>query len=292
MLVPKLIVGIAAAVALALGATARATEFRDIQPRQPKPGDDAKVYTLAVLPLYSPREVLRQFGPLTRTLSAKTGLRIQLVVPSDFDNHIAKVRSGQVDFSYQNPVVHALCMDRANVLATAVMGGEDKFRGIIIARGDAGIDSVDAIVGKRISIVSRTSAGGYYSQVMTCLMHGIDIDKQCQVASATANKQENVILDVYEKRADVGFIRESALHMLDAQIDPAQLKVVAQTEALPHWAFAANKDLPEQIVARVQELLLSLTAEAPEMKAAKLDAFLKGENTLYEGLRHLVAEPR
>jgi phosphonate transport system substrate-binding protein len=225
---------------------------------------------------------------LARLLTKKIGVDIQLVVPSSFANHVSLVRSGQVDFSYQNPVIFAKCMGELKGIGTAIKGGEDSFRGIIIVRKDSGIKKVEDLVGKSVCIVAPTSAGGFFSQKLYCLMNGVDLDKDCKVSVVPGNKQENVILNVFSKKVDVGFIRESALHRVDGKIDGSQIVVIAKTVPLPNWTFAANKKVPEHIIKRVSKILLSLGADSPALKAAKLDGFMKTDLGKFEGLRQLL----
>ena len=121
-------------------------------------------------------------------------------------------------------------------------------------------------------------------------MNGVNLDKDCKVSVVPGNKQENVILSVFNKKMDVGFIRESALHRIDDKINASQIIVVAKTVPLPNWTFAANKKVPEHIVKRISKILLSLGADSPVLQSAKLDGFMKTDPSKFEGLRQLLSK--
>ncbi|MCI0469216.1 MAG: PhnD/SsuA/transferrin family substrate-binding protein, partial [Nitrospirae bacterium] len=67
-----------------------------------------KTIKVAVLPLYSAITLYDRYEPLMRYLSEKTGYEFKLVIPKDFEDFMRVVKSGNVDFSYQNPYIFAL----------------------------------------------------------------------------------------------------------------------------------------------------------------------------------------
>ncbi len=226
-------------------------------------------YKLSMLPLYSSIEINKKIGILSEYLSQKTGLKIEPVVTSDFSQYENKIKNGSIDFGYENPLVYTLVSDRHEV----IVSDKNKFRGIIIARTDSGISTLEDLRGKKVSIVGLRSAGGYLSQKLTLMEAGIHVDTDCNIIEAVDNKQENVILSVYAREADAGFIRESALHKVDKFIAVSQIKIIKNCEMIPGWAFSIKKTLPEQIKQKIQAALLALQPNAPVLQALKIQAF-------------------
>ena len=107
-------------------------------------------------------------------------------------------------------------------------------------------------------------------------------------SGSQGNKQENVILDVFSKKVDVGFIRESALHRVDKVIDPSKIKVLAKTTWLPNWVFAVHKSVPSSVVEKIREALLSLPAGSPVLKAAHLQGFVEPDRQALNQLQKVV----
>jgi len=245
-----------------------------------------QVYRMSMLPRHAPEEIMRRIAPLAEYLSSSAGVRLEPVVEGNFAEYEKKIRSGRIQVGYQNPMVYARVSDVHEVLATAVVSmGGDRFRGIIISHADSAVHGLEDILGKSVCIVGRTSAGGYLSQKLSAKRKGIDVLKDCTLFEAVDNKQENVIFSVYMGEADVGFIRESALHMADRYIPAAKIRVVAECAWLPNWALSVSRGMPPAQKAALKKALLALKAGSPVLKAMKIQGFNDASDKAYNPVR-------
>ncbi|HEA83952.1 MAG TPA: phosphate/phosphite/phosphonate ABC transporter substrate-binding protein, partial [Thermodesulfobacterium geofontis] len=223
---------------------------------------------VAILPLYSPLTIYKKFDPLMRYLSKKTGYEFKLVIPKDFEEFIKIVSEGKVHFSYQNPYVYALIAKKYPLKVLVITVGEEcevnnvkkvcggkAFRGVIIVRKDSSIGSVKDLRGKKIFIVSPYSAGGFLSQRLFLEKKGFNVYKDFRLVDA--KRQEKVIIGVYRKEADAGFVREAALSVFSQEVDMTKIKVLAFTEYLPNWPFCAVNVDPK-LAKKVKDLLIHL----------------------------------
>jgi phosphonate transport system substrate-binding protein len=238
-------------------------------------------YKLSMLPLYSPEEINRRISIIADYLTKKTGARIEGVVNSDFTQYENSLKNGSIEFGYENPYVYTLVSSTHEVLAM----DQDTFGGIIIARTDSGLSTLKDVRGKKISIVGKKSVGGYLSQKLSLMEAGINVDTDCSLTEAVANKQENVILAVYTGEADAGFIRESALHQVDNYISSSQIKVISVCAKLPGWAFSVKKTLPAKLKQDIQAALLALKQNDPVLQAFKIESFKSATDTDYDSVR-------
>jgi phosphonate transport system substrate-binding protein len=248
-----------------------------------------KTYNFAVLPRFFPIVILERFGPLADYLADEAGIDVEFVMPRNFSDYIDMARKGKILFSYQNPVVFAKISEYVKPLAIASKGAhKTRFRGIIIVRTDSGINTIADLKGKLVSIVSLQSVGGYISQKDFLAQNGISVKTDIVVREATDNKQENVILDVYSKKTTAGFIRESALHRMDKVIEPAKIKVLAETSWLPNWVFSAHKSVEADVTDTIQSALLNLPANSRVLKAAGLEGFVAPDPRAIKNVRKMV----
>jgi phosphonate transport system substrate-binding protein len=249
----------------------------------------AEDYKLSMLPRYFPKRIRSMIDPLAEYLAQKTGLAIKPVLTKDFTEYENRIKSGDIAIGYENPLVYAKVSKAHEVLAMAIKGvGGDKFRGIVIARPDSGIESIRDLRHKKIMIVGKTSAGGFLSQKITLSENGINAERDCAIEEASDNKQENVIISVSIGDVDAGFIRESALHVADKYIQPGSIMVVSNCAWLPNWAFSVDRDLPDEVKSKIKNAVLQLKKEGPVLKAMQLDGFRPAMDSQYDILRKLI----
>lgn len=256
------------------------------------------VIKIAVLPLYSATTIYERYDPLIRYLSENTGHEFKLYIPKNFEDFISVVKSGKVDFSYQNPYVYALIDKEYKLTPLVTTIGEDiedaqsskktravsddKFRGVIITRHDSPIKKVEDLKGKRVLITSPKSAGGFLSQKIFLNSRGIDPERDMILIDS--KRQENVIVGVYRGEADAGFVRESALVVWKDSVDMSKIKVLEYTEVLPNWPFASSKDTNPQLAKKVRSLLINLKDEGI-LKSAGIKGFKEATDAIFEPLK-------
>ena len=249
-------------------------------------------YTLSMLPRYSPEEIMKRITPLADYLTRKTGLTITPVISRDFKEYTLRLRRGNITIGYENPYIYTLVSQEHEAIAKAVKGKSgDRFRGIIITRIDSNIVEIGDLKGKTVSIVSKTSAGGFLSQKATLQKYGFNLDKDLELIEALDNKQENVLLSVYYGDVDAGFIRESALHIADNYLAPGQIKVIKRTEWLPNWALSVNKKIAPVIRQSIKKALLELQNSDTVLKALKIKRFKKVTDAEYNIVRRAAGLP-
>ena len=246
----------------------------------------AETLRLSMLPLYSPGQIKQMITPLAEYLSQRTGHKIEVVIAGDFSRYEKSLKNGATDIGYENPYIYALVSQTHEAVAMALKGKDKgRFRGIIIARQDSGLSTPTDLRGKQIAIVGYSSAGGYLSQKLTLMNAGLNVETDMQIMEAADNKQENVILDVYTKEADAGFIKETALHQVDSYIAISQIRVIAQCAWLPNWAVSLKKSLPEDLKKEFQAALLDLQVGHPVLQALKINSFRYAEDEDYNSVR-------
>ncbi len=255
-----------------------------------------KTYKIAILPQYPEEVWTEQLQPLADYLSAETGENFELAFADNFEDHAQRMMAGEFEFGYQNPVVYAKISDETEFIAMALKdpvksGHADKFRGCIFTRVEDNKMVVPDLIdlpGKKVVIVSYNAAGGYVSQMIT--LNEMEIDTSTtEFYEAEDNKHKNVVLDVYEGRADAGFVRESTMGMFDDELeDPYKLTVLKRTAWMPNWAFCAHKDVDPELVAQVKEALLKLPPESKEIEAALLTGFTEVDEEEFTKLKEYV----
>jgi phosphonate transport system substrate-binding protein len=247
----------------------------------------AQEYVLSILPRYYPERLTAMMTPLAEYLSAQTGEKVRLELSKDFTDYENKIKSGAIDIGYENPLIfsHVTTAHEAIAMAVDKDGGE-KFRGIVISRPDSGIKQLADLTGKKVMIVSDTSAGGYLSQNLSLIKSSVD-RKGINFVTAAENRQENVIISVSVGDVDAGFIRESALNIANQYIAPGSIAKIVETEWLPNWALSIKRDMPPQFRQKLLTALLALKEDSPVIKAIGITRFRQASDNDYAVMKGL-----
>jgi phosphonate transport system substrate-binding protein len=232
--------------------------------------------TFAMLPQMSNTELFMCWNSLLKYVEKQTGLHFTQIFPHNFTEHINLCREGKIDFAYSNPLTYVQMAPKAGErphghrsMAIAVEPHGPVFYGEFIVRVDnVDIKKFQDIKGKHGWIVGYESAAGYLYQKGYALDQGIDLVRDCFLTASPGNKQEKVILAVYNRETGFGCVRNGMREKLKDRIDLDQIKILAETERYPSWVFSAYDELNPEIVKKVKLALLRAPAEL--FKKAKL----------------------
>jgi phosphonate transport system substrate-binding protein len=255
------------------------------------PGIAGAEIKLGLLPRLSAVEMTAMFMPLAEYLSRETGEKVSLVIPRDFEAFKASTAGGQIDMGFSNPLVYVQLKKNDAAMAPLGLASEKagtKFRGIIIARKDSGIDTIADLKGKKLIFVDKDSAAGHVFQMLTLSKAGLNVQTDF-IKLPFAKKHDNVALAVFNKAADAGGIREDDLEKMKDKVDLSQIKIVAYTDYYPNWPLFSTGKMNKDVAAKVKAALLKLkpnSAEAQQVAGpAKITGFAPIADKEFDMLR-------
>jgi len=255
------------------------------------PGVAAAEIKFGILPRLSAVEMTTMFNPLADYLSKETGEKVTLVIPKDFDAFKETVKAGQVDIGFSNPLIYVQLKKNVNIdplaLSSEIKGGI-KFRGIIVARKDSGIEKLQDLKGKKLIFVEKDSAAGYIFQMLLLSKAGLDVQKDF-TQLPFAKKHDNVMMAVFNKAADAGGIREDDFDKMKDKVDLSQMRIIGYSDYFPNWPLFATPKLAKGAEAKIKAALLKLKPNDPRSEAvlgaAKLNGFVAVSDKDYDELR-------
>ena len=255
------------------------------------PGSAAAELKLGILPRLSAVELSGMFTPLADYLTKETGEKVSLVIPKDFEAFKAAVTAGQLDLGFANPLIYVQVKKGPGIeplaLAAEPKAGT-KFRGIIVARKDSGIEKVQDLKGRKLIFVEKDSAAGYIFQMLLLNKAGLDVEKDFTTLPF-AKKQDNVMMAVFNKSADAGGIREDDFDKMKEKVDLSQMRIVAYTDYFPNWPVFSTQKMSKAAAEKVRAALVKLKPNDPQSEkvlgAAKLSGFVPVSDKDYDQLR-------
>ena len=258
----------------------------------------AQKVTYAYLPQYSKAVSLERHQDLIAFIKKETGLDIVQVFPKDFDDHMRKVGSDEIDISFSNPFVYIRIARQYDARAFARIiekEGKDMFRGEICVLKDSQLQTLADLKGKRIMAVSESSAGGYLFQRGMLKEAGIDPDEDLTIDFVQgAGKQEEAFLAVYSGGYDACFVREGTrTEVMKDQVDISKVRVLAYTPFYPGWVYAGRKGLDPSVLDKIRSAMLKLDLSDPEHKAilekANFVKVVPSEDKDFDSIRELAS---
>ena len=243
------------------------------------------------LPHLTVAELQAMYTPLVEYLARETGEKVVLVIPKDFKAFEDAVKAGQIDVGLANPLVYVQLKNHLNIDPLALISEAQsgtRLRGIMIVRKDSGISRLQDLKGKKISFVDKDSGAGYMFQVLLLSRAGLDVKNDVAMLPFAKN-HDNVALAVFNKTADAGGIRESAMEKMKDKVDLAQLRIVGYTDYFPNWPVFSTPKLNKETAAKIQAALLKLKPNDPQnekiLGRAKLTGFIAVADKEYDDLR-------
>ncbi len=250
------------------------------------PSSAAEFYTFGVLPRYSPVKMYRMVSPLASYLQRKTGLLLRVRPYSTFDAFFDEARKGKVAISFQDPVVALRLGSQMEPLAVVVGDAHgERTRGMVVVSKGSGIVRLRDLRGKRVAVVSFSSAGGFVSEGISLADAGINPFTYIKPYQAVKNLQENVILDVAMGNAAAGFVEEGVgKDLLERLSLGNSVKVLGYTAWVPRWTICVSRDLPKQLKIDILNALLTLPEKDPALKALGIKGFVPAYKVDFERL--------
>jgi len=244
-----------------------------------------------ILPRLSAVELYSMFSPLAEYLTRETGEKVSIVIPRNFDAFKAAVNAGQIDIGFANSLIYVQLKREVELVPLAVaaeLKAGIKFRGIIIARKDSGIENIGYLRGKKMIFVEKDSAGGHIFQMFLLSKVGLDAHRDF-IILPFAKKHDNVVMAVYNRAADAGGLREDDLALMKDKVDLSQLKIVGFTDYYPNWPLFATSRLGKDSAEKIQAALLKLKPHAANsvriLGRARLTGFAPVQDKDYDQLR-------
>ena len=255
------------------------------------PAGKRAVLIFGVLPMYNPHRLYETFGPLVEYLDRHVpDITITLEASRSYEEYEKKLASRHFAFALSNPyqTINSL---QYGYRVFAKMGEDDKFRGLIIVRKDSSINTVADLKGKIISFPAPTGLAATMMPLYYLHTHGLDVNQD--IKRLFSGSLESSIMNVYLGKSAAGGTWLPAWQAFverNPQI-AAEFEVKWETPSLLNNGLVARDDVPQEIVDKVQSLLLALPTheEGRQLLAAlPLTRFESATDATYQPVRDFV----
>lgn len=216
-------------------------------------------------------------------LEKETGYYFTTGVPTSYVAVVEAFGTKKADVAVVNTFSYLLANEKYGAearLRVVRAGAETTYKGQIIARTDAGINSIQDIHGKPMAYVDPSSTSGYILPKALLDNNGIKPSE-----TVFAMKHDNVVTMVYQRQVSAGAtfysppdeqtgeIRDARFRVLKQFPDVAeQVKIIAFTADIPNDPFIFRADLPDIKKDKITKALLKFV-ETPEGEEALFEIY-------------------
>lgn len=257
-----------------------------------RPSSTVQEYTFAVHPLHNPELLYSLFAPLMTRLAEHVGggASFRLVASRDYKAFETRLMAGAFDFALPNPYQTLRALQHG-YRVFAKEADDDEFRGLIVVRRDAEIETPEDLVGRTISYPAPTAVAATLMVKFFLQSHGLPIHR---TRSIYVGSQESAISSVFLRASDAGGTWTAPwgpFLAANPNLRPA-LEVRWRTDALVNNGVVARMDVPDAVTGRVRDVLIGLgeSASGRELLATMaIPGFEAATARTYEPVRDFIA---
>ena len=271
----------------------RSSDYTPVFGDAPAVAAAAPTYRFAIFPMHSSLRLLDVYQPLAEAINRRgAGFTVQIESSRDFASLESKIRHRQVQLALLNPY-EAIEAERSGYRIFAKMGGDDRMRGIIVVRKDAGIRSVGDLRGAAISFPSPTALAATMMTKMFLRQHGLNVEEES--SPQYVGSQDSAVMNVYQGLTKAGCTWPPTWDFIEREQPEvvAALEVKWQTDSLPSLAVLARDDVPAEHQRVIGDVLFGLHDSAEGQKILRrmgIPRYEPASSAVYDPVRRFVED--
>ena len=227
---------------------------------------------MAFVPSGESQTILQSGNQVAHLLEVATGYRFESFVATSYAGVIEAMGAGRADIGWLNSFSYVIAHQKygVEVRLVTVRFGLPYYRAEIIAQSASGINSLADLKGKRFAFVDPASTSGYLFPLAGLKKAGYDPAKFFG-QTVFAGSHNNVVLAVYQGRAEAGAVFEDARASVQKTLPDVmqKLKVIWKSDPIPNDTVSFRKDLPADVKDRVSTALLRFSQDPVGLEALK-----------------------
>jgi phosphonate transport system substrate-binding protein len=238
---------LALALALALAAGAGAAEG--------SPGVE-KAYTFAIVPQVPPHKLAMQWLPVVERVSALSGVKLAFVTAPSMDDFYKRSVAREYEFALENPLTYVRTESGYTAFARQARA---RLVGLIFVPKESPLKSLCELKGKRFAVGSH---GAFVASVvpMHALQQECSLDLRRDVQIVVTGAQDMVFPALLAGRADALGVNQRIYDMQPQDVQE-RFRVLYRTRDFSNLPFVARRDVPADVVKKVQAALVALKGD-------------------------------
>jgi len=247
-----------------------------------------KILKVALLPDESPSTVIKNNQGLKEYLEKILGKKIDLVVTTDYSSMIEAMRHGRLDLAFFGPLSYVLAKQKSDIEAFAALKrkGKTTYQAVVVANTAAQVNSLADVAGKDVAFGDVASTSSHLIPKYMLGQKGLKAGQNYK--EHFVGSHDSVALAVQNGNAQAGGLSKTIFASLVQRkiIDPAKVKVIAESEEFPEYPWTMRSDLAPELKKKIVSAFLNMK-EPGLLKAFKAEGFDVIADKDYDKVRDL-----
>ncbi|EON24954.1 phosphite transport system-binding protein PtxB [Nocardioides sp. CF8] len=231
-------------------------------------GEVPETLRVALLPDENASAVIKNNEPLQAYLEDELGVKVELVVTTDYSSMIEAMARGRLELGYFGPLSYVLAQEKSDIEPFAalqeVAGEEPTYQSVFIAGADSGIESLADVGGKTVAWGDPASTS---SHLIPKAMLAEDADLSVDdgdYEEQHVGAHDAVALAVQNGNADAGGLSLPIYERMieDGIIDPNKVVTVQESDPYYNYPWTMQASLPDEFKEKVRAAFLELEDES------------------------------
>jgi phosphonate transport system substrate-binding protein len=223
-------------------------------------GESPKVLRIGILPDQSQEELKNKFSPLFEHISGTLGMPYELVIPSDYDDLLAKFNGSKVDLAYFGGFTFLLAQKKSNAVPIVMRDVDARFVSHFVVRADETENSLAGYGKRRLAFGSRLSTSGHLMPRFHLREAGIEPESFFSSVSYSGAHDKTTYW-VRDGKADVGVANGQIVDKMieDGRIKPGELRILWTTPPYPDYVWVMRNNISRRLREKVLDAFLQLS---------------------------------
>ncbi len=230
--------------------------------------DDPHPLRIALIPKANPEQQLAKYQPLIQQLEKKLARRVEVVPSPSYSTIIEGLLAGTIDLAELGPASYAIAMNRgAGISAFASFGlrkgpytdSESAYRSLLIVRRDKGIERIEQLRGKTLSLTDPASTSGAILP-RQAIRQLTDTPLESYFHRVTfAGSHDRAIAAVEKSLVDAAFVSSSMLDEFIRRnsLQANQIGILWQSPLIPYDPVVLRTKICPSIAAKIKQVFLN-----------------------------------
>lgn len=268
------------------------TEEPTEEPAGDELGTEDNPIVMSFVPSGDTQDILVSGDEIAEMITERTGLVIETNVGTDFAAVREAMGAEQAHIGWLNTFNYVLANETYGVDVALVTErfGLSYYNGQINVNADAGIESLDDLVGKVMCWVDPNSTSGYIIPRIMLQANGINPDEDFS-QTIEAGSHPNVITQVYNGDCDAGASFVDARPTVEEEFPDVNevVEVLTTTTDIPNDSVSFIADFPEDKRDAIVEALLDIASTEEGQEALNnlysIEGLQEADDSFYDGFR-------